>query len=306
MRNTLSLAIIPVLMGSLLHGTCVAAQDAVTIPNSFVIGTLPPDSSSAHIDGATQTLRTQEKQKAVLGSLYTVVAPIFLGGDGNTSFIRFYNFELYTTTVTARVVGFPSALQYGSAVVAVPFGASPQYSIGEIMNIARVSLFPGDTGVSLYLSSPDNAVAYQHVIWSSVSRFFENMTLCNDSSLSDLNKVLVNVHTSRLSDYPSRIVLHNYSANPRNYDVFITDARTGALRGKVVVSTSANTSYLIPFSWFEQQAGYFPGPNEVHVNLLIGASEGSSAPYYGVVGHLVFNSFFQSYTNMTQSCSIEG
>ena len=87
----------------------------------------------------------------------------------------------------------------------------------------------GDDGVSLYVTNVDSAVAYQHVIYSPATGFFENMTLCNDTTLSDLNRALINVHTSQIPSHPSYVLLHNY-------------ASSGDLKGTIVLAAEPNTS----------------------------------------------------------------
>ena len=153
------------------------------------------------------------------GSQYTVIAPIFRGEGNNYSYIRLGNGNLLfqPTTFNVTVIGSPSGESYGTAEYEVPAWASPQYSIDDIFDEIGISgLRDGDDTISLYVQSPhqNNLPTFQHVVWNSVTRFFENATRCTfregvDYSL--INQALTNVHTSRIADYPATIFLHNYA-----------------------------------------------------------------------------------------------
>ena len=77
---------------------------SVPIPGEFKRGIVPANSPVLPTAVQLKAVR-QEKAKAVNGQFYTIVAPLFRGTDGNTSYIRFFNFEATATTNNLTVIG---------------------------------------------------------------------------------------------------------------------------------------------------------------------------------------------------------
>ncbi|MBL8630711.1 MAG: hypothetical protein JNM81_13830 [Rhodospirillaceae bacterium] len=283
------------------------------LPDRYIVSQDPPGMQSVQPIVAEQSLaknKQSEKPTAVSGQIYNVIAPLYMGGGpdgGNTSYIRIYNIELFDVTLPVSVVGYPSASTLGTAFIKIPKGASPQYSIGDILSRANVpSSIGGNTGIALYaLNVLDDSLTYQHVIYNSNSAFFENMTLCGGTTISDLNRVLTNVHTSRIPGYPASIVFHNYSPLDVAYYAFISDSETGALATTTTFkfTAKANTTYLFPMSYIEQQTGFQPSASQFHVNFLF-STQSSLDTYRGIVGQVIYNQNLQAYINMTQICGL--
>ncbi len=148
------------------------------------------------------------------GTQHTVVAPIFRGEANNHSFLRLGNLGNESTTVTVTVVGSSSGVNYGSTEFIVRQNASPQYTIDDIIDEADITGLAEDEPISLYLSTSDenNPPVFQHVVWNSMTGFFENASRCTYQEgidYSRLNTALTNVHTSRITDYPATLFLHN-------------------------------------------------------------------------------------------------
>ena len=255
-----------------------------------------------------QANSSKERAQAVAGSAYTVITPLFLGNGNNYSFIRFMNGASTTSTYFATVVGSPSARNYGTATVTVAPFASPQYSISDILSVIGVSgTTNGDCCLSIYLksSNPVNT-AFQHVVWNSTTGFFENASICTYTSTvsyENLNRILVNVHTSRIPAYPGIIFLHNYASFPVSYRVDIFNARTGAYLGNVFFNLGANDTGSEEFSQTEKTLGWTPGPNDYHVNMVFSPSV-SGATYYGLGASAINNLQLNSLTNMSVACIV--
>ena len=247
-----------------------------------------------------------ESQQAAVAPLYgrnyAVVAPIFTGGDGNLSYLRLSNGGSAASTFIVTVVGSPTGKVYGEANVSVPPTASPQYSITDILSRAGAApLSGGDTAYSLYLQDGD-AVGFQHVIYNSTSGFFENASVCQYNMAAASQPVLTNVHTSRLATYPAQISIHNYYNAPVSYRVQVFDSATGVFIGNVPFQTAANSTYLIPESYFEQQLGWTPASNQSHINLRFTAEGIDQAPV--IVSNLILSQQLKTYVNMSSACSI--
>ncbi len=306
------------------------------LPSQYLTSVAPTglDLEPPAAPAAPQTTSTREKPAAVTGELYTVVAPLFLGGvpdGGNISFVRFFNDSGHTTTFKVNVVGFKTdsttdsaSTILGTTNISVPSYASPQYAATDILSLIGWSsvacpvacLEHAYQGAALYVTTPDTKTAYQHVVYNPASKFFENMTLCGDKSYSDYKAAgnwieMVNVHTSRLSDYPAYITIHNYAAGNRTYGFLFYDARTGMTTEPVAVvlkATLGNSSYRLPVSYFESLAKFVPSDQQLHMNVLVAEYDLNGSQAIGeikaVAGLLVYNSALQSYVNMTQTCQI--
>jgi hypothetical protein len=248
-----------------------------------------------------------EKPATVSGTSDIIVAPIFANGsDGNVSFIRLANPVNTAATYSIKVVGTPSGNLYGTASYSVPAFASPQYSYSDVLAAAGVTGPQGaDVGYSFYMHSTNAYSGYQHVIYNNSNKFFENMSLCEwGSSLnySVINQVLTNIHTTQLANYPSTIFVHNYSAASATYTVNVYEAKTGSSKGTTQITVDPNSSYAVPFSYFQDQVHWTPSSSELHANLIFLAPNGGN--FNIVVGQAIYNNALQAYVNMSQICSV--
>lgn len=253
-----------------------------------------------------------EKPQALTGS-YAVVAPIWTGTDGeNLSYIRLANGKgivtpAATATFNITVVGTPSGNVYGTTSIQVPAAASPQYSITDILSAAGAGpLINGDLGYQLYIASDAtmNNTAFQHVIFNGKRGFFENVSACQwwpDVNYTGKNQLLTNVHTSALADYPAYVSIQNYGA-AQPYSVQIFDARNGDVVGTVTLQIPANSTWFLPFSYFEQQLKWTPAANQQHVNLYV--TSPSQSAFNAYVADFIYNATLDAYVNMTMFCGI--
>lgn len=295
-------------------------------PDQFIISRDPPGLRSGPTPATEASVSTRpetEKPQAVAGTTYTVIAPIYLGGGpdgGNTSYIRLFNNESRSSTFRINIVGYktdaPGDSQsaiIGTTSIVVPKWASPQYSIAEIFlasNLSTAALTY--QGVALYITNVDLNVGYQHVIHNANSRFFENVTLCGDSSYSDgtasrYSASLINVHSDNfyMTEYPSSVMMHNYAPSNQTYETFVIDSRTGAVLGSWIATLLANSTYVIPMSYILREARVTATDMQSHVNFQIFRPVGSSVGLLNTIsGSLIYNQALQAYVNMTQVCKI--
>ena len=205
--------------------------------------------------------------------------------------------------MTARIFGTPSGRDYGSVDTTIPDNASRQLSISQILSSANIQgLTSPDTRLAVYLRSTNTPVAVQHVLYSSLNGFFENLSVCQNSSLSDGNSALINVHTSRIPDYTSYIDIHNYSTATATYDLEVYESESGQSRGSLAVSIEPNTTFEQPFSYIEDQLGWAPGSSVFHANVEAFPRAGTRG---AIVSHIVYNAKLAAYLNLTNYCTIE-
>lgn len=147
---------------------------------------------------------------------------------GASSFLRFSNASGASTSFDVKVVGGETGTDYtGSKTysVTVPDKGSAQRSIDDIRTSllsqgADIALKSGDTSLNLFVTSPklSSGGGFQHVTFNGSTGFFENVSICTYDATQDYSvtvRRLVNVHTFRLSGYPSKIEIHNQDATAR-------------------------------------------------------------------------------------------
>ena len=255
------------------------------------------------IAGSQARPAESERASAFSGYGYTVIARVFLGDGGNLSYLRFLNLSGSTSSVTATIVGSPSGRNYGSVNVGIPNHASRQIPITQFMSDVGISgLTSPDDRLGVYLRSDGSPVAVQHVLYSEGSGFFENMSTCQNSSVSDSNAALMNVHTTSISEYESFVTIYNYTSAAASHEIQVYEAASGAFKGQVTVSVDANSTFEQRFGWFERQLDWTPSSTEYHANLLAFPQSGSRG---ALVFHTVFNNRLGAFLNLTNFCTIE-
>jgi hypothetical protein len=244
-----------------------------------------------------------EKPSAINNAGYTVLGRMFMGTDGNLSFLRLLNLSGSNANVSAILVGSPSGRSYGTATVTVANHAARQLSITDLMGAANVTaLIGGDDRFAVYLRADASPIAVQNVLFSGATGFFENMSSCQNSSVSDSNAALMNVHTTTITGFTSYVTIYNYSSNEATYDVPVYEAGAGTLKGQVSVSVAANSTFEQPFSWFQDQVQWTPTATEYHANIQVLPRSGVRSAQ---VSHTVYNSKLGVYLNLTNFCTVE-
>ncbi|MDX2144491.1 MAG: hypothetical protein SFV19_14130 [Rhodospirillaceae bacterium] len=297
-------------MGLALASAAADDIPTVKIPDEYVTGIGPAGlERPASFPARAQPSSGGEKAAALNGTLYAVVAPTYNGAGGTLSYLRLFNGASAPSNFSITVVGSPTGRTYGTANIQVGRSASPQYTLTQILqNANAAALNGGDTSYALYIQNPDAAAGYQHVTYNSVNGFFENVSVCNallNQAVGTISSsaVLTNVHTSRIAGYPSQVEFHNYWNAPVTYRVTLVDSATGTVVGSPVnVQTAPNASYSMPFTFFEQQAGWAPTANQFHANLVI--TDTSGGPPYNLVGQSIVNSTLSANVSMSTACAV--
>ena len=280
-----------------------AAETAVPLVEgaSFVVGAenagLPPNAG-------------RERLAAIDGSLYSVVAPLFLGeGGGQVSYLRLFNGGSASASFTVKIVGSPTGRDYGTATYSVPAHATTQLALFQVLGQAGASIQAPDTNFSFYVQSAGTLAAYQHVTHSPPVSYFENASICNrsiqDAVRSASNEmVLPSVHTSRLAaaGYPAFVELHNYASGGVTYRFSVRDEGTGLQVGVMDFSAQGNSSYTIPWSQIESTIGWSPRSDQIRANLIVTNLSGT-APQI-LLGQTIYNQTLGVYLNMTAMCAI--
>lgn len=258
-------------------------------------------------------------QASLNGTLYAVIAPVYDGSSGSSSFLRLYGGVTAPSTFTIKVVGTGNGATLGTAVITVPKMASPQFSFGTILSLAHATT-AADHGYALYIQNPDRTAGYQHVSFNGVSKLFENLSACatplNEAVTAYYPSLVVtNVHTDQLAaDYPAQIDIHNYWNAPVTYGVHVydagtADATTGAIRagaGSPMGSTSytvgANASVSLSFTKIQQDVRWTTNSSQLHANIIV--SEIFDQPPTETLGVTIVNNVLGGLINMANACAV--
>jgi hypothetical protein len=262
---------------------------------------------------------TLERPAAIDGSAYAVIAPTYDNPAASQSYIRLFNGGSAAATFNLTVIGSPSAKTYGTTAIAIPPYASPQFRIDTLLTMAGAAALSGDdSGYVVYLQSTEPKAGYQHVTFNGATALFGNASDCN-STINEVlgvsgSRALTNIHTSRLSAYPSTIYIHNYASAPTTYHVAVIDAGTadattgavrtgsGAVMGTRDIQIGANTTYAVPFSFFENAIGWTPSASQLHANLVVTNAASTSTSV--TLAQSIVNQSLGGEIDMSVACAI--
>lgn len=249
---------------------------------------------------------TRERQQAVNGTLYAVIAPTYNGAT--SSFIRLFNGGSAASNFSISVVGSPSGRTYGTATISVPVRAAPQFPLSDILSRANAgALTGGDTSYSLYIQNPDATAGYQHVTFNGTNSFFENVSVCSNllrqSVLSVVNSaVLTNVHTTQLANFPSSVEVHSYWNAPLTYRFTVISAADGTIVGTFDEPFAANETKTMSMATIQQRVNWTPAAGQVHANIVI--TDTTGAPPAVMVGQAILNNTLAAQVSMSNVCAV--
>lgn len=271
---------------------------------------------------------TSAAQGALDGTQYAVITPTFYtsAGTGTQSYIRLFSGAGSlgaTSAFTLTLVGTQTGNVYGQPfTIRIPYMASVQYSVGQLVGLAGAGAFAGgDASFAVFIRNTDPEAGYQHVTYNPASSLFENISNC----VSPLNERMIplhnaaiatNVHTSKVAggQYPSTLYIYNYSNAPASYtlDVFHGgNAATGTAvapnSGKLTCRyhpngpVAANSMLAVPMSAIEATPGCAVDSDEFYATVQVSNDAG---PTNATVTHLMRASAYSGDINLTNVCAV--
>ncbi len=260
-------------------------------------------------------------QAALNGTLYAVVAPLYDGSTGSTSFVRLFGGTVSAnSTFSIRIVNATSGANMGNLItIVVPKNASPQFSFDTLLSMAGAAKTT-DHNYSLYIQNSENTSGYQHVTFNGSSGLFENNSNCANTlnqvvKAANPSLVLTNLHTTQISTYPMQIDIHNYWNAATTYGVYAYDAGSadsagtiragsGTLVGSKTYTIPANASLSMSNTKLVQDIGWSPNSSQLHMNILV-TEIANQAPTEVLTAVVVNTSAALSgTTNMSFACSV--
>lgn len=257
-----------------------------------------------------------ERQSALDTSSYTAIPRVVFNSNGATSYLRFGNASGASASFEVKVTGGETGTAYTESKayqLTVPDKGSVQKSIDDIRaGIAAqggpdIALKSGDTFLNLYVTSDrkGSGAAFQHVTFNGDTGFFENVSLCTYDPTKDYSGAtsrVVNVHTSRINGYPSKVEIHNPDAASRTVRGKVYDAVSGTSLGSFTVNVPANATTVMDESAIEQQIAFTPSASQQHINIEFETAD--SGAYTAVVAHKVTQVSSGAVFNLSQVCAI--
>lgn len=252
---------------------------------------------------------TRETAAAVIQGNFTVIPNATAGLNGNTSYIRFPNFNPdLTTNATVRMVGDSTGRDYGTAIVTSAPNSSPQLTVLELLESIEGGTFDAtDTSITLYIQSNQFLTGVQHVYYSNVSGFFENMSVCSFvDGVSYLPTMagVVNVHTTTLNPfYPSVVKVHNKNPTATTLTLRVHDGPTGVLRGRFSFVAQPNSTYAFTPAQIQANVGWIATSDDYHMNVIFDTEP--ATPPNAIISHTVSNpTYGGAVLNLTTICNI--
>jgi len=195
---------------------------------------------------------------------------------GDQSFLRFYNAgsQAGAITLTIRAAASGEVLTTWTSP-SIPAHASPQFSLANIQSEASPSLV-GTGHPAFTVDVRSTFTGYmQHVMWSVNSGVIENMTRCIGGPSPD-GQTLINVHSSRLSSYPSYLRIFNGGVSAQAATLTLYNAATGAQIG-AWTSTAIPVAAALDIPVFSIESGVSSLPSSLpnhYVMVLNGGFTG--------------------------------
>lgn len=264
-----------------------------------------------------------EASAALNGTLYAVVAPLYDGSTGSSSFIRLYGGTASAnSTFTIRIVNSTTGANMGNMItIPVPKYSSPQFSFDTLIAMAGTAK-TSDHNYSLYIQNAEPTAGYQHVTYNATSGLFENNSNCSNTlnqvvKAANPSLVLTNLHTTQInpSVYPMQIEIHNYWNAAVTYGVYGYDAGTadnagtiragsGAAIGSKTYTVPANSTLSMSNAKLQQDFNFTPNSSQLHMNIIV-TEIGGQQPAEVLTAVVVNNnSALAGTTNMSFACSV--
>ncbi len=199
----------------------VLKQTGIALSRAGVTYSVP----KIQVAAAVQKLKG--KDRGILNNVISQSVPML-----GQSYLRFFNASTVPGTVTVALRDGPTgALVSNWTSPTIPPGASAQVSMQTVETNAVPVAAANQTLIATSSYNLDIASTFpgylQHVLWNRTAGVFANLTGCGTGLVSDTTSIL-NVHSSALATYVSRIRMVNTGVFASRATLNFTDSVTGA------------------------------------------------------------------------------
>lgn len=254
--------------------------------NNTKLGVVTDMTTSCSFNGGTGTAASTVR-----------AAPIFSPAQASAqSYLRFFNPTGAAGTVTVALYDSNSGANAGSwTSPSIAAGAERQFSISDVTSALGTSTTKPYFGANITATFRGY---FQDVLYRPADGTLTNLSTCA-AGVTASSAWLSGVHTSRIPDFPSSVVVVNTGSVASAFTLGIYDARDGTKRGTYTTpSIAANGRVVIAVTTMESAAGIAPAEDMFHYNLR---AEGA---FSGFLQHLVDNKVAGVITDMTTACAI--
>lgn len=239
-----------------------------------------------------------------------LLSPVYSStASGPQSFLRLWIDDGTARQVRVTILNAQTGVTIGTWMSPLlPDHSMRQFPITQIETEAGLTTKPA--AYSFYLDTGDIALTrlrWQLVLWSATTGYFQNAPGCN----SILNSTHVgDVHTTRLSNYPSTLYITNDRGKTKNLTVVGYDSETGASLGPSVPlgSIAGFGTMIIPERDIEVALAFTPTAAQSHINLEFTLTDPTDlSGFFSLtdqrkVQHVVQNGLDGSTVDMTAYC----
>ncbi len=253
--------------------------------NNTKLGVITDMTTACNFNGSTGTAATPMR-----------VGAIFVPSASSQSYLRFYNSSATAGTVSVTVANQMTGVNVGTwTSPSIAPGSEQQFGIGVIADS-----FSGSTSNPYFTGSVTSTFAgyFQNVLFRPTDGTLTNLSTCG-SGITATSASLSGVHTSRISGFPSSVVINNTASTAAAVTLGIYDARTGTKLGTYVTpAVPGNGQSTVAVSAIEAGLGQAPADGMFHYTIK---AEGG---FNGFLQHLVDNQQAAVITDMTTACAL--
>ena len=215
------------------------------------------------------------------------------------SYLRFFNIDDSEGTVSVDVVAGETGELLGQWTASIPAHASIQYGIDTLEAESTPSFSPPDAvqQYALYVTATFNGFT-QHVLYNPIGGSLTNVSGCG-AELSRSEGYLGNVHTTRISGFPSSLYIQNTGSTDTTATFDVYDAVDGtAINHWESPTIPANTAQGFLATDVMAEMGFSPNSSQSHLNFIL------RQEFTGFAQHIVDNELSGLLTNMTEKCQL--
>ncbi|MDX2221675.1 MAG: PQQ-dependent sugar dehydrogenase [Rhodospirillaceae bacterium] len=235
---------------------------------------------------------------AYAGDATSLIGVFAAGQPAGASFIRLHNASAAAGTVNLLIRNAATGQLLGSwTSPSIAPNASRQFEVAQIAAAAS----PPATGASMFTIDlrPQFEGSAQHVVWNAGAGMLENLTRCDTAPSPDLT-TLINVHSTRLSTYPSAVRIYNAGTTAGAARLALHDAATGGGELSAWQSPVVEPGAMIEVPMATIEAGaspaFFAQPDHYVIRL--------TGSFAGVLQHVVRNAA-GNLADATTRCAIK-
>jgi hypothetical protein len=255
--------------------------------NNTKLGVITDMTTSCNFTGATGTAAMPLR----LGAVFSTAQA------NSQSYLRLYNTGATAGTVSVQLSDSSSGTSLGTwTSPSIAPGAEQQFSIGTVAEGASASTSGPYFAVNVQSSTITGF--FQNVLFRPADGTLTNLSTCGAGVTATAAR-LSGVHSSRISGFPSSIVVNNTGTAAATYALGIYDARTGVKLGThTTPSVAAGGQAIVTAAAIEAGIGITPAADMYHYTIK---AEGG---FSGFMQHLVDNQQAGVVTDMTTACAI--